>query len=313
MTKFSKITTLGIVIVVLVVAGFSIWFFNREKIITFEECEKAGYPIEQTSPTSWKCEMSDDKSFIKFASIVPEDKIASLKDVEISLRDWYTHRMSDTYILLTKQQELPDISNTELYAYGEQISINVVLIDTSPEAWVATRIDLEDVLTLNSKWSTYYGQTLLTVESGAGGASGKQYTRYLFTDDVVYMISLYPLEIYDSSSKTYDRNTSAIYDVGRVLFRLRPHILAQESVQRQLAENCVRDISQRIDDSSFDPENKTVTIYLWDEESQDSIALMLPYEPETNFAECSESVKELLRQIQEGQDRYEEDMRSGLE
>ena len=76
----------------------------------------------------------------------------------------------------------------------------------------------------------------------------------------------------------------------------------------ELLENCAKDVSKRVDDTAFDLENKIVTIWLWDEESQDSIALELPYEPETDFAGCSKSAKELLRHIQE---LNEEDIRSG--
>lgn len=225
------------------------------------------------------------------------------------LRDWYAHRMSDNYILLTRQEKLPEIGATEGYAYGEQISINLMRIEISPEEWVAqkTYIDLDDVLVSSKEWSTYYGQKLLTVESEAGGALGKQYTQYIFTNEFIYVVSLYPFEIYDDASEKFVRNTEAVYDARRVLFRLLPQILAQESVQRQLAENCARDIPrEKIDDTSFDSENKVVQTYWWDNEIGDNVSIIFPYEPETDFAGCSESVKELLRHIQETQSPMEQ-------
>lgn len=298
-----KFTTLGIVIVIFLIAIFSVWFFNAtKKITTYEECMGAGWLVRSRSisdgtdlfPNKYECILWGGKSFEK-----QESKTASLKGIEISLPNWYTHHISDTHIILTKQETLPDIGATEGYAYGEQININVLPLDISPEEWVAQNIDLDDILVLSKEWSTFYGQKLLVVESEAGGASGKQYTQYLFTDDVRYVISLYPLEVYDTSSEKYIRNTNAVYDARGILHRLLPHILEQESVRRQLMENCTRDISQRADDTSFDPENKIVTIWLWDEKSQESIALILPYEPETNFAGCSESAKAFLGHIQE--------------
>lgn len=288
MNRFSKILIFGIAaVVVLATAIILLYFFTTPQ-------KQTGHDFNSESLE----EISDDTDTVFLPDITP-------------LKNWYAHRMSDNTILLTRQQELPDVGATEGYAYGEQISINVVPTGESPETWVATHIDLKDVLVLESEWSTYYGQKLLTVEHEAGGASGKQYTRYLFVDGFVYRVSLFPLEIYDISSKTYDRNTLAVYDVDRVLFRLRPYMLEQESAQAQLAENCARDISQRSDDSSFDPENRTVTIWLWDEESQDSVALILPYEPETDFAGCSDSVKILFRHIKESQGKYEEDIKNG--
>ena len=71
-------------------------------------------------------------------------------------------------------------------------------------------------------------------------------------------------------------------------------------VQNDLAKNCARDIPrEKIDDSLFNSEQKTVTVYWWDNELQNNVSLVLPYEPETDFAGCSESVKEFLRHIRD--------------
>ncbi len=159
---------------------------------------------------------------------IPETKY--LFKIE-SPKGWYSHRISDNRILLTRQEKLPEIGATEGYAYGEQIGINLINIKISPEEWVAQKkyIDLDSEFILSKKWSTFYGQKLLIVESETGGAFGGQYAQYIFTDNSVYVISLYPLKIYDDSSKTYIRNTSAVHDAERVLFYLLPQILKQES------------------------------------------------------------------------------------
>jgi hypothetical protein len=82
-----------------------------------------------------------------------------------------------------------------------------------------------------------------------------------------------------------------------------------EISKTELAENCARDIPrEKIDDTSFDSENKVVQTYWWDNEIGDNVSIIFPYEPETDFAGCSESVKELLRHIQ---DIQEENIRSG--
>lgn len=210
---------------------------------------------------------------------------------------WYQHRINDSSIILTRQEKLPYIGATEFTAYGEQIGIHLEKIEISPQKWAISYVG-DDVLVQSKKWSTFYGQTLLVTEGEAGGSSGKQYTQYLFVDGMVYIVSLYPLEIYDASGKA-TRNTLALYDARGVLHRLLPHILAQESVQRQMAENCAQDVPrEKIDDTFVDTENKIVQFGWWDNETKDNISLIVPYHPETDFAGCSESVKSILKNIQ---------------
>ncbi len=233
-----------------------------------------------------------------------EISVLSLPDI-IPPEDWYVHRINDSSIILTRQEKLPEIGATEFTAYGEQIGIYLEKIETSPQKWAASHVG-DDVLVQSKKWSTFYGQTLLTTEGEAGGSGGKQYTQYLFVDGMVYIVSLYPLETYDASGKT-TRNTLGIYDAGRALHSLLPHILAQESVRRQLEENCARDVPrEKIDDTFFDPENKVVQFGWLDNEIEDNISLIVPYKPETDFADCSESVKELLRDIPQTQNPTEQ-------
>lgn len=67
-----------------------------------------------------------------------------------------------------------------------------------------------------------------------------------------------------------------------------------------LYKNCAKDIPRgKIDDTLLNIEDKTVTAWWWDENIQDNVEVKLPYEPETDFAGCSESVKGLLRHLQE--------------
>lgn len=142
-------------------------------------------------------------------------------NIKLSVPDgWYLHRLSDTSVLLTRQETLPDIANTESYAYGEQISLNVIpMTKTSPEAWVAqkTYIDLTDTLILKSEWGEIDGHKLLSVEQMAAGASGKIMSRYLFVDNIVHIFSLYPLESYDPISKEQKRWVKNIDTLEQIL------------------------------------------------------------------------------------------------
>lgn len=56
-------------------------------------------------------------------------------------------------------------------------------------------------------------------------------------------------------------------------------------------------------DTTLDPENKIAIIRWWDGNTQQNIELKLPYELETDFAGCSESVKQALRHLRDAQVR----------
>lgn len=63
--------------------------------------------------------------------------------------------------------------------------------------------------------------------------------------------------------------------------------------------NCTQEIPlERVDDASRNIDG-TVTMRWWDDETQTNTQLTVPYEPDTNFAGCSESIKTFLRQIYE--------------
>lgn len=115
---------------------------------------------------------------------------------------WYAHRKSDSFIILTKQEELPDVGATEGYAYGEQITINVLPVDAPLEEWVGQNfIDLDDVLVKEAAWSIVDNGdgiiddgdiTFLRVEHNT--PADLQLSYYVFEDDRAYIFSLYPLE-----------------------------------------------------------------------------------------------------------------------
>ena len=71
--------------------------------------------------------------------------------------------------------------------------------------------------------------------------------------------------------------------------------------QAALTRNCAKEIPASVDDVSFDPEKKVVRVYWTDSTTSDNVSLALPYEPEKDFAGCSESVKEILRRVQQTQ------------
>lgn len=117
-----------------------------------------------------------------------------LSDKNISVPEgWHLHRLSNSYFLLTRQEKLPEIGGTELYAYGEQIGISVIPIDTTPEEWVAQKmhIDLDDVLVKKATWGMADGYKLLRVEHET--PADPQLSEYLFTENVIYIFSLYPI------------------------------------------------------------------------------------------------------------------------
>lgn len=53
-----------------------------------------------------------------------------------------------------------------------------------------------------------------------------------------------------------------------------------------------------IDDTRFDPENKTVAVYWTDIEAQENVKRIFSFKPETSFVGCSESVKLKLNEVE---------------
>lgn len=107
---------------------------------------------------------------------------------------WYVHRLTDSRIILTKQETLPDIGNTESYAYGEQIDMGVLKFDGDSQrlkdwpqlAWIE-----DEALVKEKSWTQVGDMPALWVRHEPGGASGGQITWYLFAADRMYELSLY--------------------------------------------------------------------------------------------------------------------------
>ena len=104
---------------------------------------------------------------------------------------WYVHRMNERSLLITKQEKLPDIGGTEGYAYGEQVGVSLSMNGRTPQEWVEQQEWLDDEALVKAKtWTERNGRALLQVQHETE-ASG-QLTSFLFVDDKVYTISLYP-------------------------------------------------------------------------------------------------------------------------
>lgn len=133
--------------------------------------------------------------------LAPQEKtLPALEESNISVPDgWYLHRVTgyENAMMLTRQEKLPDIGDTEGWAYGEQINIAVHEINTP---WLAELIsciaDADDVNPPLRQWEKIDGREFLRVEQQAGGAGGKVLTYYFFKDNLVYQFSLYPSDLY---------------------------------------------------------------------------------------------------------------------
>ncbi|MEX2437433.1 MAG: hypothetical protein WD509_02560 [Candidatus Paceibacterota bacterium] len=111
--------------------------------------------------------------------------------------EWYIHEMEINSTLLSRAETLPNVGNTEGYAYGEQITINTIPFagdSKQPENWNGISWT-DDEAMVHEKWWTQIGDFIaLRVRHEAGGASGGQLTWYLFSDDRVHSLFLYPAD-----------------------------------------------------------------------------------------------------------------------
>ncbi|MFC1720958.1 hypothetical protein ACFL0K_01755 [Patescibacteria group bacterium] len=198
-------------------------------------CDTSWFVLFNIFPFQGKGDLDVDEPVKEFweqdlKEIIKFDEVDSRVVSAPIPKGWFMHRASNQHIMLTRSKELLDIEATEGYAYGEQINIDLIKIDMSPEEGVAqkTYIDLDDVLVLSKEWTISYEQKILSVESEAAGFSGKQYTRYLFVDDFVYIVSLYPLETYDTESGIYVRNHAGL----DALYKVSDNLLLLYSIQK---------------------------------------------------------------------------------
>ena len=84
-----------------------------------------------------------------------------------------------------------------------------------------------------------------------------------------------------------------------------------EYSRAELSENCANAQIPLTGERNtvYDSGKKTLEVSFWNGELQEDVLVILPYEPETDFAGCSDSAKNILRHIQEVE---EENIRSGF-
>lgn len=209
---------------------------------------------------------------------------------DLTLDGWYPHRESNISILFTRQEVLPDIGMTEGLAYGEQIHINSLPIQTTPEQWVADR-QLETDLANKYQWDFVNGRRHLRVTHPTPAQDAQ--TDYFFGYGHVVISMFYPVS-------TLNLNPQQRTDYEVFLYNSVAPLVDTAYSRHVLRKNCAQDVpTASIDDSSADPKNQIVTFYWWDGVLQDNRKLDVLYEPETNFAGCSESVKSILEHVRE--------------
>ena len=91
---------------------------------------------------------------------------------------------------------------------------------------------------------------------------------------------------------------------GDALWAQPPSDANSQDIQKErtaeLYENCARaEIPETELDTSLDLENKIAVIRWWDGKLEQDVSIEIPYEPETGFADCSESAQRVLRHLQE--------------
>lgn len=153
-----------------------------------------------------------------------EERSAQDKKSDMELQDisapagWYMHRISKANILFTKEEQLPNIGNTEAFAYGRQINVTIVNANGSAENWIEEQTQ-PDVLINSKQWEVINGGKVLKV--GMNGGADKFLVYYIPSGDVVYEYMLYPSKIYDPSTKTYAQDEEGIKMIQTMIWQLR--------------------------------------------------------------------------------------------
>ena len=202
---------------------------------------------------------------------------------------WYLRREEgfgdSPTVFFTKDPDVP-WPHYELGELGEYISLNVHEITGDPKQWAENYALCDDVLTYSCIWNFTNGRYHLQVKHNTPAADAQ--TDYFVDHDRVAISTLYPLES--------DAETGIVY--ARFLHNTVAPLVGTSYSRDILQENCAQDIPHElVDDSTFDSENGIVTMFWWDGEAQENKSLTVPYEPETDFGGCSESVKEVLKRI----------------
>jgi len=199
---------------------------------------------------------------------------------------WYLRRgegFSNSSVFLTRDPNSP-WPQYELGELGEYISVNVFEVTDDPQQWAESYALCDDVLAYSCAWNFTNGRYHLQVEHNTPAADAQ--TDYFLDYGRVASATLYPLNS--------DGETKTAYE--RFLYNAVAPLVGTAYSRDVLRENCAKEIPRElIDDSTADYENGIVTMYWWDGERQENMNLSVLYEPETDFAGCSESVKVFLR------------------
>jgi len=202
---------------------------------------------------------------------------------------WYLRRGEgfgdSSTVFFTKDPDVP-WPQYELGELGEYISVNVRDVTGDPKQWVENYALCDDVLAYSCMWSFTNGRYHLQVKHNTPAADAQ--TDYFVDQDRVAIATLYPLDS--------DRETKVAYT--RFLYNTVAPLVGTEYSRDVLRGNCMKEIPRElIDDSTADYENGVVMMYWWDGEAQENKSLTVPYEPETDFEGCSNSVKAFLEHL----------------
>lgn len=209
---------------------------------------------------------------------------------DMTFDGWYMHRESNISILFTRQEVLPDIGMTEEFAYGEQIHINNLPIEMTPEEWVADR-QLETDLANKYQWDFVNGRRHLRVTHPTPAQDAQ--TDYFFGYNHVIISIFYPVS-------TLNLNPQQRTDYEVFLYNSIAPLVDTVYSRDVLHQNCGQNVpTASIDDTLADTENGIVTLRWWDGTSQENKVLEVVYEPKTGFAGCSESVKSILEHVRD--------------
>lgn len=124
----------------------------------------------------------------------PKNNIVS---AEIVPDGWYLHELATTSVIMTPSRFLRKIHDTELYAYGEQIIVEVRTYDgpPNPKEWEYLDWTTDDENypgTRDRQWIKLSGNDTYRYLGESGPASGGDLTYYIFAGDTVHTLSLYP-------------------------------------------------------------------------------------------------------------------------
>ncbi|HEX4104565.1 MAG TPA: hypothetical protein VHZ04_03805 [Candidatus Paceibacterota bacterium] len=180
-------------LVIIIVAFFGGWIFLMERPQTSPTLT----PSPISTPTTTNFSQTPDPSPSTLP--VPNDWLAYVGPVASS--GWYSHWMSESYIIFTPDKELTLTSDDPLWtpnvlALGDQIQFNGSSdnYNGSPQSWASINIGTASGtmgLPPVNDWGTLDGYQTLRVPSILPVKNGLDYI--LFTSSTVYTFFAYPI------------------------------------------------------------------------------------------------------------------------